>query len=86
MAAPNPFQQKTIIRYSTDNTSMVSARIYDISGTLVRDLFDGTVEAGSHTISWRGGNTRGERLPAGIYFVEVKTADHCASQKLLLTR
>jgi hypothetical protein len=84
-AAPNPFQHNTTVQYSLDNTARVSIRVYDITGTLVRTIVDQNAVKGSRTITWYGDNTKGERLPAGIYFMELKAGDLSAAQKILLT-
>ncbi len=50
---PNPFNPSTVIRYGVPvGGGVVSLRIYDVSGRLVRTLVDGTQPALQKTAAW----------------------------------
>ncbi|MBE0433094.1 hypothetical protein IBX73_06475 [candidate division WOR-3 bacterium] len=73
-ASPNPFTRTTKMRYlildpgySTDDYSV---GIYDASGRLVRSLDQGSIIQNQESVLWWDGtDNRGNRLPAGVYFV-----------------
>ena len=84
-AAPNPFTAETKIHYSLDKTSSVSLRVYNITGKLENILVNKTQISGTYTVEWCGENANSERLPAGVYFLELKTEEYNISRKVLLT-
>lgn len=57
-----------------DPAASVTFRIRDESGRVV---FEGAGDgrAGSHTVPWNGLDQQGQRLPAGLYRVEVQATD-----------
>ncbi|MCF6342634.1 MAG: T9SS type A sorting domain-containing protein, partial [Bacteroidales bacterium] len=64
---PNPFIDKTTIRYVLPETGQVKLEVYDAMGRLVRTLVDQTQEAGTQTI----GFARTGGLLDGIYFYRI---------------
>lgn len=73
-AAPNPFSKLTTIRYMIhDPGSMMkdpALRIYDASGRLVKSLYhESSIMDHESVVWWDGTDNRGNRLPAGVYFV-----------------
>jgi len=65
--APNPFGPRTTIAYSVAETGPVEVGVYDAAGRLVRCLVAGVVRAGSHTATWDGLDTDGQRVASGVY-------------------
>jgi hypothetical protein len=67
-AAPNPFRHETQITYLVGNNgNEVSLKVYNISGQLVRTLFEGRKSPGSYSVKWDGRNQQGERAGNGVY-------------------
>ena len=64
---PNPFNANTTISFNT-NGGEVSLAVYDITGSLVKTLVNGSLEAGSHSIIWDGKDNSGSEVSSGIYF------------------
>jgi flagellar hook assembly protein FlgD len=60
---------------------MVSIRVYDVSGQLVRTLVDEFTTTGRHDAVWDGRNNNGETVTTGVYFYRM-TAPGYASQTL----
>lgn len=60
-ACPNPFTDKTVIRYSISTGSEVTIIISDALGKPVKTIREGYQQAGSHQVEWSSG------LPAGYY-------------------
>jgi hypothetical protein len=83
---PNPFNPSTTIRFSMKAKGLVTVRIYDVSGRLVRALVEEVRDAGSHAVVWNGTNDLGAKAASGIYFYRMETEGFAATKKLVLLR
>lgn len=84
---PNPFSPATAIQYHVRSTTRVSIVVYDQLGRQIRTLFEGSVAAGSQSVSWDGTDGRGRRVTAGVYFVQLRTeAGVVKTRKLTLLK
>ncbi len=83
---PNPFNPSTTIRFDMKAKGLVTIRIYDVAGRLVRALVDEARDAGSYSAVWDGTNTLGSNAASGIYFYKMETAGFVATRKLVLLR
>jgi flagellar hook capping protein FlgD len=69
-ASPNPFGEKTAIRFTLDAPAPTRILLIDAHGRVVRRLHDGFLPAGRHAIAWNGRD--GQRaVGSGVYFAEV---------------
>ncbi|MBN1634284.1 MAG: T9SS type A sorting domain-containing protein [Ignavibacteria bacterium] len=59
---PNPFNSATNIKFKILNPGNALIKMYDISGRLVGELFNGYLQAGEYNMKFNAGN-----LPSGIY-------------------
>jgi hypothetical protein len=66
--SPNPVRRSTEFRFGLPNASDVSLKVYDITGSLVKELHSGEIKAGSHAIHWDLRNGEGSHVASGIYF------------------
>jgi sugar lactone lactonase YvrE len=64
---PNPFNPSTELSFQLPVASAVKLVIYSLTGQVVRELVNGAMPAGRHTITWNGRNRAGEAVAAGIY-------------------
>jgi len=79
---PNPFNPTTVIGYSLPTPDMVSLKIYDVRGRLLRTLFDGFQSAGTYKLTF---NAAG--LATGIYYYTLRTASGLVkSQKMIVVK
>ncbi|MCK4353195.1 PQQ-binding-like beta-propeller repeat protein [candidate division WOR-3 bacterium] len=85
-AYPNPFSQKTEIRYQISDVSEASLKIYDISGRLIKKIIDKRQKPGYYTVIWDGKNENGERVASGIYFYRLETGDITLTKKMIVVR
>lgn len=83
-ALPNPFRSRTTIEFTLESPAPVELTIFDSTGRRVRHLAAREYAAGTHDLTWNGRSDAGARLPAGIYFVRLGTANHRQVQKLVL--
>lgn len=86
-AAPNPFNPRTLIRYSiASGTGPVRLTIHDASGRLVRTLVSGNAAVGRHDAIWDGSDDRGRAVSTGVYFAVMRANGIRQSDKLLLVK
>jgi len=83
---PNPFNPTTSIRYSIEETGPVSLDIYNIKGQLVKTLYHGNAEIGSHTAIWNGLDNSGNACSSGVYFYRLKTPKTSLVRKMLMLK
>lgn len=82
-AVPNPFHPATCIRFALSDAACVTVRIFAADGTLVRELFDHCVSAGSHALRWDGGDAHGLALPSGVYYCVARSGRDAVSWPLV---
>ena len=66
---PNPFVQTLFILLELDLSEFVTIDIFDLKGSLVKNIHSGVFNSGIHRV-----NKNLERLNAGIYILKIKTA------------
>lgn len=71
---PNPFVERTTIRFRMAQPGPASLGVHDVAGRTVRTLVSGELPAGGHEAVWDGRDERGVRVAAGTYFVRLETA------------
>ena len=85
-AAPNPFLSNTIIRFSLKESGEARVVVYDITGRLVRSVFDQWAEAGPYEVTWNGVNDQGTRVASGIYYIRMVAKDYEATKRAVFVR
>ena len=75
---PNPFANRTVIRYELPGAAHVRVLVYDATGRLVETLVDGNRNAGVHEAAWDAG-----RLGSGIYFYKIVTPGYTSTRKMV---
>jgi hypothetical protein len=83
---PNPAFGTTAIRFNLPAETLVSLKIFDASGKLVRNLVDKQMPPGRQSVVWDGKNDRGQRVSAGVYFYSIEAGQNKATKKLLLVQ
>jgi hypothetical protein len=83
---PNPFNPSTRISFSVPVQEKASLVIYNILGQKVATLFEGTVEAGVHAMTWNGTNDAGRSVASGVYFYQIRTGNFFATKKMVLLK
>ena len=80
---PNPFNPAATISFSVGQTGKVSLRIYDLAGREVGRLVDRELPAGEHEATWDGKDQLGREVPAGVYLMQLETAEGTRSRKIV---
>ena len=83
---PNPFNPSTRITFGLPDAAQIRLEIYDLTGHLVRTLYDGTQAAGVHTLEWNGSNDYGDRVASGVYFYRLTTPELTLTKKMIFTK
>jgi phosphoribosylformylglycinamidine (FGAM) synthase PurS component len=96
---PNPFSKLTKIKFQTPSSksrsaiggvdsrqkSVVSIKIYDVSGRLIK-RFDYPTIRQFDQITWYGDDNSGKKLPQGVYFVKLNTDDYSETKKVIFIK
>ncbi len=83
---PNPFSEETRLHFKVKHATAVSVTIYNMQGMVVRTLCNAMMPAGDNTLVWDGRDVKGNRVAAGIYTCQMKTADYSGSVKMIVIR
>lgn len=76
---PNPFYSTTVIRYSCQLPTHVSLKVYDLTGMLVKSLYEGEVAAGEHEL-----RLDADDLTAGVYFYRLAAGFFSTTKKMIV--
>ncbi|MCB9234635.1 MAG: HYR domain-containing protein [Bacteroidia bacterium] len=82
-AFPNPFEEKTTLRFTLPKADQVTVLVFDLRGELVGTLFDGQVEANERTeVTFQP-----EHVTEGVYISKLVTGSGAVFyRKLILVR
>jgi enterochelin esterase family protein len=78
---PNPVNDETVIRFEATARARTTLKVFDVHGRLVETLLDGVSSDGRSAIRWQSGN-----VPAGTYFIELRSGEVREARKLIVTR
>jgi hypothetical protein len=79
-----PMTIHVFIPANEDKTSL-SIELKSALGNSVTTMFNGELTAGMHELIWNG-EVNGETVPSGVYFVQLKTAGHLHTVRVMVTR
>jgi flagellar hook assembly protein FlgD len=65
---------------------MVSLRIYDVTGRLIRTLVDGPQTPGDKKVVWDARDDRGHEVASGVYFYRLRAPGFEKTRKMVLVR
>ena len=83
---PNPFNPETNIQFDIAENSHVRVSVFNLVGQKVASLVNGQMNSGIYHITWNGLSDKGETLPSGMYFYELKTDNYQSVKKLILVK
>ncbi len=72
---------KTFLRLSVPQTGCVQLTVFDASGRLVENIYNGTLSAGEHTLTWDA-----SQASAGVYFIRVATGEREISTRTVVAK
>jgi hypothetical protein len=83
---PNPFNPETTIRFSTKEAGIVSLKVYNLRGQLVRNLVSSNLPAGKHSIVWNGLDNNGNSVSSGVYLYRMDSANYSKTLRMILMK
>jgi hypothetical protein len=84
LAAPNPFQDATMLGFSLAHRGPVTLEIFGVDGRRVRTLVHNVLEPGVYHFSWNGRSSDDARQGAGIYFVRFSADGRTRTRSVVL--
>lgn len=78
---PNPFNPSTTIEFALPERTFVTLKVMNLLGQQIETLVQGEKEAGHHKVLWHS-----RRLPSGVYFYRLETAEFSQTNKMLLVK
>jgi hypothetical protein len=78
---PNPFNPVTNIKYELNNISFIKLSVIDITGKIIKVLFEGKQNAGLYETEFNA-----EYLSSGIYFYKLETEKYSETKKMILLK
>jgi hypothetical protein len=78
---PNPFNPQTNFSYSLVKDSEVKLLVYDITGKIVKEIFNGCQNAGTYSVIFDASG-----YSSGIYFYKLITKDFTDTRKMVLVK
>ncbi len=85
--SPNPSRGGSVsIGFALARADQVDLRLFDVSGRMVKTLASGSFGAGAHQVTWDGSSDAGGRVPAGVYFYRLVTAQGRLTRSITLQR
>ena len=64
--------------------SVIRVSVFDIRGSLVKDIHRGFLHSGHHVFSWNGTNVNNSDVSAGIYFCKLFIGENTESVKKMI--
>ena len=83
-ARPNPSRSGCEVRYELPKEDRVDLNVHDIQGRVVRRLRHGIQAAGSYSSFFDARDESGNRLPAGIYLINLATGFGTKTTRVVL--
>jgi flagellar hook assembly protein FlgD len=77
-------ERSTAIHYALPTASKVTIEVFDIRGRIVNTLLDAYREAGYHTVSWKGQDSRGNQVSSGVYFYRAQLGNELTVMKKMV--
>jgi len=80
---PNPFNPSTIISFELRQTSDISLKVFDITGRIIKILYNGIKTSGKHEIVFDAGSGN---ISSGIYFYTLESNGSKETRKFLFLK
>jgi hypothetical protein len=67
---PNPVVSRATIEFKVKHDQSLNLAVYDFSGRMIKEVFDGTAAAGkTYKVTWNRQNTKGKKVARGNYLL-----------------
>jgi hypothetical protein len=83
---PNPSSGAVNISYVLPRSGQVLLNVYDICGRKVNTLAQGQKQSGAYNLTWKGNDSQGRKVSAGVYFYQLNYEGTSLTRRLVLLR
>lgn len=83
---PNPFRGGTALAFALPRPAEAKLDIYNVAGRRIATVVSENLPAGNHLVTWDGADTRGAKVPAGIYFYRFEADGFESTRKMILLK
>ena len=83
---PNPFRDKTTIKYCVAYKTNVKLTVYDSEGEVVKELVNKTQEAGTYEVEFSIQKLRKMPLENGIYSYRLVAGNYLSEKEMTLQK
>jgi hypothetical protein len=83
---PNPFNPRTVIKFSLAADGPTKLVIYDVNGRRVRTLVNELQKAGPHEAVWDGTDDAGRTVTSGVYWSQLQAGDYSSNKKMVVLK
>lgn len=83
---PNPFNPSTSISFSVPKSGLVTLKIYNVLGNLVKTIASGNYSPGNYKYIWNGEDESNNKVSSGIYICRLRAENFSASKKMVLLK
>ncbi len=80
---PNPFVDQTTIRFELVNPAFVHFDIFNGKGQHIRQVVEGRLGNGQHSVIWKGLDHSGNKVSPGIYYGRLKVNREMIIKKMI---
>ncbi len=83
---PNPFNQRTAIRYDLQSPAKVDVQIFDLKGRFISTLINEVKPQGQHVVFWNGRDSHNKPVASGVYLCRFMADNRVETKKMLLIK
>ncbi len=85
-ASPNPFNPATTISFELPEAGHAELEVFSVTGRRIRELVDTRLEAGPHSVIWRGDDRDGASVASGVYFARLCSGGREARARMVFLK
>ena len=83
---PNPFNARTTISFYSEQPASARLDIFDLSGSLVKTLFNGRCAVGRNSVTWDGRDKGDRPVASAVYFCRLTIEDKTFVDKMVMLK
>lgn len=83
-AFPNPLKDMTVIKVNSNTNQYIRISVYDMKGTKIKELFNGSVTQGTTNFTWHATNQSDIKVASGTYNIDVEFPEKTEHVKVVV--
>ena len=85
-AFPNPFNMTTTCTIKMPYAAPIEVKVISMNGQVIKTLYRGELNAGTHYMQWDGRNDRNVPVPSGVYLIDLSSPTNHKVRKVSLVK